>query len=409
MTELEEHFSSYLEKIDPLDMWVDLFGCQPGDTDITECEHSAAAAAIDTMLEEMRENFAPRIGLPELHDPDYRASDDLLDKVRRKLFAAALIEHAGLRANKVSALSENGTGHGTGLVAIMVSPKNTRPVVTGILGDAIGGTLKRYKDAASPCPVSIIHGRPQVAVHLASKVEIRKRLGQRLDATLKGLLSQRRSNNQSGMLWFEAQSDTPGFLAVLNSDTRARLDFMLEHVGDKVDAGAKIDDVLPTVPMRRTFIQALMTKAIDYIDSNLTRYGLEKREGAENEQTVFLGKYRGIFALDAVMHRLFGDEELLLEGMCHSMLFDLVVMQHPGLSPSAPDFAVVADTPGATDRLVQSFRTADASIIEAGTALPRTDLGLVQELDPETLDTAIFDDTRSKLQAQFGPIVAASS
>jgi hypothetical protein len=407
VTELEDHFSSYLEKIDPLSLWVDLFQCQPGDTDITECEQSAAAAAIETVLEDMRENFAERIGLPELHSAGYRASDELLDKVRRKLFAAAVVEHAGLRANKVSALSDNGTGHGTGLVAIMVSPDKTRQAVSGLLGEAIGGTLKRYADAMRPCPVSIIHGRPQVSVRMAPKTEIRERLGKRLDATLKDLLSNRRPNAQAGLLWFEAQADTPGFLAVLDEDGRTRLDYMLQHVGNKVDLGAKIDEVLPCVPMRRTFLQDLLTRACEYLDKELHRYGMKKLPADDDQQTVYVGEYRGIFALDAVMHRLFGDEELLLEGVCHSMLFDLVVMQHPALAPSAPDFAVVADTPGATDRLVQSFRTADASLVEAGATMARTDLGQVHEL--AEFDQSAFDATRNKLQAQFGPIIAASS
>jgi hypothetical protein len=209
------------------------------------------------------------------------------------------------------------------------------------------------------------------------------------------------------MLWFEAQADTPGFLAVLDEDARTRLDFMLSHIGNKVDAGAKIEEILPTVPMRRTFIQDLLGQAMDYLDRELQRYGLEKHPAADEEQIVFIGKYRGIFALDAVMHRLFGDDELLLEGMCHSMLFDLVIMQHPGLSPSAPDFAVVADTPGATDRMVQAFRTADASIIEDDAKMSRTDLGQVHAL--KTFDAEAFDVIRKKLQAQFGPIIAAGS
>lgn len=413
MTEYEEHFSSYVGKVDPLVLWVRLFGCRPGDTDISQGRTSAAAAGIETALQELGENFGERIGLPELSDPDYKASEALLEKVRRKLLAAAMVDRASQRAACVSALSDTAPGHGVGLVAIMAQTGHVQAVVRSLLGASIAESLETFPDAASPCPLSIVHGRPQITVQISSKAKMRADLEVRLDATMKDLLSRARSNSTPGVLWFEAQADTPGFLALLDQDGRERLNYMLKHVGDKVDDGVGIDEALPRTPLRRMFIHELMTSALDYLTDELASYGLERQDARENDPIRFIGRYRAISALQIVTHRLFGDKDLLLEAMCHDMLFEFVELQHPELSPSAPDFAILPHAQDISDRLVKCFRSADATITEGealrdGKALPESsNLGEIHEF--ETLDEVAFGDIRKKLHARFGPIRAASS
>jgi len=413
VTEYEEHFSSYVGKVDPLVLWVRLFGCRPSDTDIAQGRNSAAAAAIETALQELGENFGERIGLTEMSDPDYTPSEDLIEKVRRKLLAAAMVDGASQRAACISSLSDNAAGRGVALVAIAAKSKNVQAVVRGLLGESIAESLETFPDAASPCPLSIVHGRPQITVQISSKAKLRGDLEARLDATMKDLLTRRRSNVTPGVLWFEAQSDTPGFVALLDEDARTRLDHMLKHVGDKVDGGTPLEEALPRTPFRRMFIHELLTNALDYLTEELARYGLERHDGSDQEAIRFIGRYRGISALQIVTHRLFGDGDLLLEGMCHDMLFELVELQHPELAASAPDFVVLPEGDGAAERLVSQFRSADATLTE-GEALRDGEAGLsgsdLGEIYPfETLDEVAFDDIRKKLHARFGPIRAASS
>lgn len=413
MTEYEEHFSSYVGKVDPLVLWVRLFGCRPGDTDIDKGRNSAAAAGIETALQELRENFGERIGLPEMADPDYKASDALLEKVRRKLLAAAMVDGVSQRAARISALSDTGPGAGVALVAIITRSASLQAAVRGLLGEGVSESLETFPHAASPCPLSIGHGRPQVTIQIASKAKLRAEISARLDATVKALLSRARSNATPGMLWFEAQSDTPGFLALLDDDARARLDYILKHVGDRVDGGAKIDDALPRTPLRRQFIHELVSSALDYLTDELRSYGLERQPAQDDQPIHFIGRYKGVSALRIVTHRLFGDRDLLLEGMCHDMLFEHVELQHPDIASSAPNFVVLRHSPDAAERLVARFRSADATITEGDSlrgeepALATSDLGEIHAF--ETLDGVAFDDIRKKLHARFGPIRAASS
>lgn len=303
---------SFLLEANPKQIWENMFGCQPSDTDIAEGVKSSSSYAIETSLEALHKQIEPLTTLDfgECYELPIVLNKRNISLLRRKLLSAAILnqsQNTSLKGSyqKTHFQSDNG------LIAVVGEFHNCMSLLSGLNLKNLDGLVTASSSDAFISNVILSNSSDYgISIELEEKETIEKRLLDILDSQLALYLKNQRINEIDIL----AKNDNFNFRAFLSSsdlDNRERFNKIIQYARKKIDSGDNIlEEAIAHSPYKRSLVNSLYNNALSYLVNELAQYGC-----VLNDNNTFSTGYKSQENLKPCLYRLLGDSKFYLDSL----------------------------------------------------------------------------------------------
>ncbi len=358
----EKQFERYVEMAEPLQLWLNVFGCEPSSTDIANGASSSAALALEAALTKMSRSISSvEVGCPVEYGP-FKPSDQMIDLLRLKLLSAAVLSRTAERSLEGCQAIIPPSDYSAGMITLLCETTDAKSLMRHLrlkeqtLSQALTHS-DRFNTGTALC---FSHGKHAIRLRLATIQSLVATCAKLVDETIADLLCEKRDPEKYDIFSSQECPGIPRFFLTGDPDDRERLNGILKFCGDKIDGdGVAIGEAIRMAPFKRNLIQNMAARIKTDICRYLEHYGLHQSSSNEN---IFEALYSDIRSLSPLLYRLTGDQELLLEGLGQYAVIDSIEVFLPDMPEDHPAVAIVSPEARTLEAFIRSSGGSDATI-----------------------------------------------
>ena len=228
---------SFIHKVNPYTAWESVFGCLPGDTDISEGVNSCAASALEQALE----NFDSKIDTSTFGAPfniSFEKNRYNINHIRKKLMSAVILDAAQKKSSQ-TALEYEHDEDGMGVIGVLGDITNTIPLLEALGVEGLSNIISSTDCSYNQSPVYLTSGNPAIEVELNTKKMIQGVVGLILNEHLREIIL-RKKVDEIDFGVTTSSLDVSPYLSFADEEDRYRVNEILKCVQRSIDEGENI-------------------------------------------------------------------------------------------------------------------------------------------------------------------------